>query len=125
MKIVATVMSVLFAMTLLTAGISGTSLAAEKKEVAKDAVKSAAKSTEKSVEKSAAKATKETPKNIDINSADAETLQLIPGIGPKTADAIVKYRKANGKFKSVDDLLSVKGIGEKSLAKMKPFLKLF
>ena len=62
-------------------------------------------------------------KNIDINKADKETLTQIPGVGPKTADSILKYRKANGKFKSVNDLTKVKGIGDKSLAKMKPFLK--
>ena len=63
-------------------------------------------------------------KNIDINSANKETLTQIPGIGPKTADSILKYRKANGKFKSVNDLTNVKGIGDKSLKKMKPFLKM-
>ena len=64
-------------------------------------------------------------KNIDINSANKETLTQIPGIGPKTADSILKYRQANGKFKSVNDLTNVKGIGDKSLKKMKPFLKKF
>ena len=64
-------------------------------------------------------------KNIDINSANKDTLMQIPGIGPKTADSILKYRKANGKFKSVNDLTNVKGIGDKSLKKMKPFLKKF
>ncbi len=62
-------------------------------------------------------------KNIDINSANKETLTQIPGIGPKTADSILTYRKANGEFKSVNDLTNVKGIGDKSLKKMKPFLK--
>ncbi len=60
---------------------------------------------------------------VDINSADVELLATIPGIGPKTAEAITSYRKDNGKFSSVDDLLNVKGIGEKKLAKMRPFLK--
>ncbi len=63
-------------------------------------------------------------KNIDINSANKETLTQIPGIGPKTADSILTYRKANGEFKSVNDLTNVKGIGDKSLKKMKPFLKM-
>ncbi len=66
---------------------------------------------------------KSTAKNIDINSANKETLTQIPGIGPKTADSILTYRKANGEFTSVNDLTNVKGIGDKSLAKMKPFLK--
>ncbi len=62
-------------------------------------------------------------KNLDINSADKDLLVQLPGVGPKTADAILKYRKENGEFKSVDDLTNVKGIGNKKLLKMKPFLK--
>ena len=62
-------------------------------------------------------------KNLDINSADKELLVQLPGVGPKTADAILKYRKENGEFKSVDDLTNVKGIGNKKLLKLKPFLK--
>jgi len=65
----------------------------------------------------------EVAKNLDINSADKDLLVQLPGVGPKTADAILKYRKENGEFKSVDDLTNVKGIGNKKLLKMKPFLK--
>ncbi|SDP33383.1 ComEA family DNA-binding protein [Desulforhopalus singaporensis] len=75
------------------------------------------------VEKSK-KTTKAVASAISINSADQEALTRIPGIGPKKAQAIIKHRKSNGKFKTVDDLLKVKGIGAKSLAKMKPYLKL-
>lgn len=63
------------------------------------------------------------PVSLDINSADKELLMRLPGIGSKTADAIIKYRTANGQFKSIDDLAGVKGIGDKKLAKLKPFLK--
>jgi competence protein ComEA len=69
------------------------------------------------------KAAKDIPKNMDINTADKATLEQLPGIGPKTADAILAYRKTNGNFKSIDDLKNVKGIGEKTLEKIKPFLK--
>lgn len=72
-------------------------------------------------DKKAAK--KDIPKNIDINNADKETLALLPGIGPSKADAILKYRKDNGKFKSIGDLTMVKGIGDKTLLKLKPYLK--
>lgn len=72
---------------------------------------------EKTTKKSATKA-------VNINSADKKMLTQLPGVGPSTADAIVKYRKANGKFKSANDLLKVKGIGEKTLKKMKPFIKI-
>ncbi len=61
--------------------------------------------------------------NIDINSADKETLASLPGIGPAKAEAILKYRKDNGNFSSIEDLTNVKGIGEKSLARLRPYLK--
>ena len=58
---------------------------------------------------------------IDINSADEQMLTDLPGIGPKTAERIHDYRKAHGPFKSVDDLLNIKGIGPKVLDKIRPF----
>lgn len=51
---------------------------------------------------------------IDINTADATTLQKLDGIGPAKAKAIIQYRKANGPFKSPADLKKVSGIGEKT-----------
>lgn len=56
---------------------------------------------------------------VSINADDEKTLQLVDGIGPKTAEAIVKYREENGFFSRIDDLLEVKGIGEKKLEKIK------
>ncbi len=61
-------------------------------------------------------------KSISINKADKKELMMLPGIGPKMADAIIKYRKAN-KFKSIEDLKKVKGIGDKTFAKLKKYLK--
>lgn len=55
---------------------------------------------------------------INLNTADANQLQELKGVGPKTAESIVAWREANGPFTSVDQLLVVKGIGEKTLAKM-------
>jgi competence protein ComEA len=52
---------------------------------------------------------------INLNTASAEQLQLLDGVGPATAMAIVEYRETNGQFKSVDELKSVKGIGDKKL----------
>lgn len=57
---------------------------------------------------------------IDINAADVAALEQIKGVGPAKAAAIVKYRDDNGPFKSVDELVNVPGIGEKSLEQMKP-----
>lgn len=48
---------------------------------------------------------------IDINSADAKTLEALNGIGPAKAAAIVEYREANGPFATIEDLANVKGIG--------------
>ena len=61
---------------------------------------------------------------ISINSADEVTLTQLPGVGVKTAAAIVEYRKEIGTFKNLDQLMDVKGIGAKKLAKMKPYLTL-
>jgi competence protein ComEA len=98
--------------------------AAEKKEVTAPAEKAAA--PQKAVadeQKTAAKAVKGLPKDVNINTADKETLVLLPGIGPVAAEAILAYRKDNGNFKSIDELTKVKGIGDKTLEKLKPFLQ--
>ena len=56
---------------------------------------------------------------IDVNTASASELQSIKGIGPKTAQKIVDYRTEHGDFSSIDSVTRVKGIGAKTLAKMK------
>jgi competence ComEA-like helix-hairpin-helix protein len=68
-------------------------------------------------------ATKKPPVHpIDINSANSTQLQEVPGIGPATAEKILQMRKSYGAFKSVDDLMSVRGIGAKRLEKMRKYL---
>lgn len=55
---------------------------------------------------------------VNINTADAATLdRVLDGIGPSKAEAIVAYRKANGPFKSIDQLVSVKGVGLSTIEK--------
>ena len=54
---------------------------------------------------------------INLNSASAAELQQVPGIGPSTANKILEMRKSYGAFKSVDDLLAIKGIGPKAAGK--------
>lgn len=55
---------------------------------------------------------------LNINKASAQELSSLPGIGIKKAEAIVAYRELNGKFLSTEELVNVKGIGPKMLAKM-------
>jgi competence protein ComEA len=58
---------------------------------------------------------------ININTATQMDLETLPGIGPAKAEAIIAYRKVH-KFESVDDLAKVKGIGEKSMVKLKELI---
>lgn len=59
---------------------------------------------------------------VNINTAGKSELMKLPGIGEKTADKIIDFRKLNGKFSRVEDLLDVKGIGIKKLEKIKELL---
>src|SRR5690348_355868 len=61
-------------------------------------------------------------KPVNINTANAEELQQVPGIGPATAQKILQMRKSYGPFKSVDDLLAIRGLGQKRLDKMRKYL---
>jgi competence protein ComEA len=61
-------------------------------------------------------------KVVNINSADASQLAMLPRVGPSVADRIVDYRKENGPFKKVEDLMLVQGIGEKTFQLLKPYL---
>jgi comEA protein len=56
---------------------------------------------------------------INLNSATQADLEKLPGIGAATAKAIIEYRQKNGGFKKVEELMNVKGIGEKSFLKLK------
>jgi len=60
-------------------------------------------------------------KTIDLNKATKEELMTVPGIGPSTADNIINYREEAGRFNSVDDLLNVDRIGDKTLEKIRSY----
>jgi competence ComEA-like helix-hairpin-helix protein len=59
---------------------------------------------------------------VNLNTASAAELQQVPGIGPATAEKILQARKSYGKFKSVNDLQAISGIGPKKLDKMRKYL---
>ena len=56
---------------------------------------------------------------VNINSASASELESLPGIGAKTAARIIEYRQKNGPFKKVEELMNVRGVGEKNFLKLK------
>jgi competence protein ComEA len=61
---------------------------------------------------------------VNLNTADAEQLQLLPGVGEKRAAAIIDIRSSKGGFKSVEELVEVKGVGAVLLERLRPHLTL-
>ena len=59
---------------------------------------------------------------VNINTASVEQLTTLPGVGPKLAARIVEYRQKSGTFRSAQELMNVKGIGEKNFAKIEAWL---
>jgi comEA protein len=63
-----------------------------------------------------------TAKKININSASVKELQTLPQIGAVVAQRIVDYREEHGKFSKIEEIMKVKGIGEKTFLKIKPLI---
>lgn len=61
---------------------------------------------------------------VNVNTANVEQLQTLPGIGPSTARSIVHYRQRNGPFRRIEDLLIIRGMSKKKLARLKPYVRL-
>ena len=59
---------------------------------------------------------------VNLNTATAAQLEGLPGIGKATAERIVEYRQKSGGFKKIEDLMNVRGIGEKNFLKLKPLI---
>ena len=59
---------------------------------------------------------------VDINTASPDQLEQLPGIGPVFAKRIIEYRKTSGPFRNVDELMAVKGIGEKRMEKLRKYV---
>jgi competence protein ComEA len=62
------------------------------------------------------------PPMVNINTAAATELQALPGVGPATAARIIEYRQKNGPFKKLEELMNVRGMGEKTFLKLRPQL---
>ena len=60
---------------------------------------------------------------VDLNTATAEQLEALPGVGPATSKAILAYRSSHGRFRSVTELLEVPGIGPAKLEALRPMVK--
>jgi comEA protein len=76
----------------------------------------------KSTRNAAAKASPAPTTPINLNTATQAQLESLPGVGPKAAERILEYRKQNGSFKKIEDLMNVKGFGEKTFLKLKPMI---
>ena len=59
---------------------------------------------------------------VNLNSATMAQLQTLPGIGPATAQRIMDYREQTGSFKKIEELMNVRGIGEKTFLTLKPMI---
>jgi len=61
---------------------------------------------------------------VNVNSAEASELSLLPKVGPSIANRIVEYREQNGRFKSAEELMLIRGIGEKTFVLLSPYVTL-
>jgi competence protein ComEA len=87
----------------LLAALPSASVAAQAKSAARSAAKPAAPAA-----------------IVNLNTASAADLEGLPGIGAKTAARILEYRQKNGPFKKIEELMNVRGVGEKNFLKLKP-----
>ena len=62
------------------------------------------------------------PAVLNLNTATVAQLESLPGIGRATAERIVEYRQKSGGFKKIEELMNVRGVGEKSFLKLKPLI---
>ena len=61
-------------------------------------------------------------RRVNLNTATAADLEALPGVGAATARLIIEHREKNGGFKKIEELMNIKGIGEKSFLKLKPMV---
>lgn len=61
---------------------------------------------------------------VELNTADQAALESLPGIGPRTAERIIEYRNENGGFEKVEDLMNVRGIGERTFLRLRDLVRI-
>ncbi len=61
---------------------------------------------------------------VDLNTADQEALEALPGVGPRTAELIIAYREEHGGFKKVEELMNIRGIGERTFLRLRKLVQI-
>ncbi len=59
---------------------------------------------------------------VDLNTATSDRLETLPGVGPRTAERILEYRREHGGFTRIEDLMEVRGIGERTFLRLRPLV---
>ena len=60
---------------------------------------------------------------VELNTADKAALETLPGVGPRTAELIIEYRAENGGFEKIEDLMNVRGIGERTFLRLRELVR--
>ena len=60
---------------------------------------------------------------MELNTADKPALEALPGIGPRTAELIIEYRTENGRFEKIEDLMNIRGIGERTFLRLRDLVR--
>lgn len=70
-----------------------------------------------------ARAPAQSREKVELNTADRMELEELPGIGPRTAERIIEYRTKNGQFEKIEELMNVRGIGERTFLRLRDFVR--
>lgn len=65
----------------------------------------------------------ERPETVELNTATEVELRTLPGIGERTAQRIIEYREEHGGFEKIEDLMNVRGIGERTFLRLRPLVR--